>query len=90
MTSVLVLPVLQSVAVTLNETIGIHASIYFDLGDSTWSRKNATELKAAQQVAVLRHSPLTLLHLDQDPRPVVTVSSEGLGLFGRDGGIPPD
>ncbi|TEA32916.1 hypothetical protein DBR06_SOUSAS17010009, partial [Sousa chinensis] len=47
------------------DATGINVRSHLDLGDSTWGRRDAPELKASQPVVVPSHGPLTLIHLDQ-------------------------
>merc|ERR1739838_719251 len=52
--------------------------------------RDSGQIELAKVVVVLGHGPLALVHLDGDGGLVVRVGGEGLGLLGRDGGVPLD
>merc|ERR1719517_412940 len=74
----------------VEDTVGVNVEGHFDLGNTSRSRRNASEIELAQIVVVLGHGTLALVHLDRHSGLVVTVGGEGLGLLGGDGGVPLD
>merc|ERR1719370_1618886 len=74
----------------VEDTVGVNIEGHFDLGNTSRSRRNASEIKLAQIVVVLGHGTLALVHLDRHSGLVVAVGGEGLRLLGGDGGVPLD
>lgn len=74
----------------VEDTVGVDLEGDLDLGLTTRSRRDSTELKLTQQVVVLGHWALTLEHLDVDSGLVVLVGGEDLGLLGGDDGVTGD
>merc|ERR1719370_1926348 len=74
----------------VQDTISVNVKSHLNLWNSTGSRGNASEVKLAEVVVVLRHGALALVHLDRHSRLVVAVGGERLGLLGGNGGVPLD
>ncbi|GMR52836.1 hypothetical protein PMAYCL1PPCAC_23031, partial [Pristionchus mayeri] len=74
----------------VEDTVGINVEGDLDLGHSTGRGRDARELELAEQVVVLGHGTLSLVHLDEYPGLVVSVGGEGLGGLGGDGGVALD
>merc|ERR1712033_98647 len=74
----------------VQDTVGVNVEGDLDLGNSSWSWGNSCEVKLAEEMVVLGHGSLSLIHLDGDSWLVVRVGGEGLGLLGGDGGVPLD
>merc|ERR1712232_1438152 len=74
----------------VQDTVGVDVEGDLDLRNTTGSRGNASQVELAEEMVVLGHGPLTLVHLNGDGGLVVAVGGEGLGLLGGDGGVPLD
>merc|ERR1712232_149959 len=74
----------------VQDAVGVDVEGDLDLRDTTGSGGNAGQVKLSEEMVVLGHGPLPLVHLDGDGGLVVAVGSEGLGLLGGDGGVPLD
>merc|ERR1719189_1968942 len=74
----------------VQDAVGVNVEGDLDLGNTTGSGGNASQVKLAEEMIVLGHGPLSLVHLDGDGGLVVAVGGEGLGLLGGDGGVPLD
>ena len=74
----------------VHDTVGIDIEGDLNLGNTTGSGGNASELELSEEVVVLGASTLTLEDLDQDTGLVVGVGGEGLGLLGGDSGVALD
>merc|ERR1712203_565192 len=74
----------------VQDAVGVDIEGDLDLGNTTGSGGNAGQVKLAEEMVVLGHSPLALVHLDGHSGLVVAVGGEGLGLLGGDGGVPLD
>merc|ERR1719231_1182873 len=74
----------------LKDTVGIDLEGDVDLGDTTGSGGDTSELELAQKVVVLGHGTLSLENLDEHSRLVVLVSREGLRLLGGDDSVTGD
>merc|ERR1719204_2683063 len=74
----------------VEDTVGVNIKGHFDLGNTSRSRRNASEIELAQVVVVLGHGTLAFVHLDRHSGLVVAVGGEGLGLLGGNGGVPLD
>merc|ERR1719434_320753 len=74
----------------IQDTVGVNVKSDLNLGNSSWSWRNTSEVKLAEEMVVLGHGSLSLIDLDGDSRLVVRVGGEGLGLLGGDGGVPLD
>merc|ERR1719356_839972 len=74
----------------VEDTVGVNIKGHFDLGNTSRSRRNASEIEFAQIVVVLGHGTLALVHLDRHSGLVVAIGGEGLGLLGGNGGVPLD
>merc|ERR1719204_2962996 len=61
----------------VEDTVGVNIKSHFDLGNSSRSRRNASEIELAQVVVVLGHGTLALVHLDRHSGLVVAVGGEG-------------
>ena len=74
----------------IQDAIGVNIKDNVDLRHATRSRRDAAELKLAEQVIVLGAGALSLEDLNEHARLVVGVGGEDLLLLGGDGGIPGD
>ena len=74
----------------LHDTVGIDFERDLDLGNTTWSGGNASELELAEEVVVLGQGTFTLEDLNQDGRLVVGSGGEDLALAGGDDGVTRD
>merc|ERR1719245_2643549 len=74
----------------VQDAVGVDVEGDLDLRNTTGSRGNASQVKLAEEMVVLGHGPLSLVHLDGDGGLVVAVCGEGLGLLGGDGGSGSD
>ena len=63
---------------------------HFDLGDTTGSGGDASEVELAEEMVILGHGALTLEHLDGDGGLLVLVGGEGLRLLGGNNGTTGD
>jgi hypothetical protein len=79
-------PVVLSDAETFKIPLASIVKGNFNLGDTTRHRRNARELKLAEQVVMLGASTLSFVHLNEYTGLVVRVSGEDFGLFGGNGG----
>ena len=61
-----------------------------DLRYTTRRRRDAVEVELSEEIVVLGHRALALVHLDEHTRLVVGVGREGLVLLGGDGGVALD
>ena len=71
----------------VQDAVGVNVEGDLNLRDTSWSRRDASEIKLAKEMVVLGHGPLPLVHLDGDGWLVVAVGGEGLGLLGGDAGV---
>merc|ERR1711890_89012 len=74
----------------VQDTISIDVEGNLNLRNTTGCRRDSGQVELAEVMVILGHGPLTLIHLDGDSWLVVAVGGEGLGLLGRDGGVPLD
>uniref|UniRef100_A0AAG5CTL2 NAD-specific glutamate dehydrogenase n=1 Tax=Anopheles atroparvus TaxID=41427 RepID=A0AAG5CTL2_ANOAO len=74
----------------LQNTVGVDLKRHLDLGDATGRRRDASEVELAEQMVVLGHRPLALVHLDRDGVLVVRGGREDLRLLRRDDGVARD
>merc|ERR1719189_1584750 len=74
----------------VQDAVGVDVEGDLNLRNTSGSRGNTSQVKLAEEMVVLGHGPLPLVHLDGDGGLVVAVGGEGLGLFGRDVGVPLD
>merc|ERR1719452_327630 len=74
----------------IEDTVGVNVEGDLNLGNTPGSRRDTGQVELAEEVVVFGHGPLSLVHLDGDGGLVVAVGGEGLGLLGRDGGVPLD
>merc|ERR1719429_257599 len=74
----------------VENTVGVDVEGDLNLRHSSWSWRNSSQIKLTQEMIVLGHGSLALVHLDGDGGLVVGVGGEGLGLLGGDGGVPLD
>ncbi|UIZ23865.1 hypothetical protein KXD40_009725 [Peronospora effusa] len=65
-------------------SVGVNVEAYLNLRYATWSRRDAHQVKVAQELVVRRHLTLTLQHLDAHLRLRVGSRREHLRLLGRD------
>ena len=65
----------------VQNTIGIDIERDLNLRHSTRHRRNSVQMELAQQVVVLRHRSLSLVHLNQHARLTVAVRREDLRLL---------
>lgn len=68
--------------------IDLEGNLY--LGDTSGGRGNTIEIELPEDVVIAGHLSLALEYLDQHTWLVIGVCGEGLGLFGRDGGVTGD
>ena len=68
----------------IQDPVGVDVEGDLDLGHSARCRGDVGQLKLAEQVVVLGHGSLALVHLDEHAGLVVRVGRERLRLFGRD------
>merc|ERR1712186_18615 len=61
----------------VQDAVGVNVEGDLDLGNTTGSGGNASQVKLAEEMVVLGHGPLSLVHLDGDGRLVVAVGGEG-------------
>ena len=73
-----------------HDTISVNLERNLDLGNTTWSGRDASEFELAQQVVVLGEGAFTLKDLDQDGGLVVGGGGEDLALAGGDNGVTGD
>lgn len=71
----------------LEDTVGIELEGDLDLGNTTGSGGDTSELELAQDVVILGHGTLTLEDLDQDDGLVVGGGGEDLALASGDSGV---
>lgn len=71
----------------IEDAIGIDVKDNIDLGHSTGRRRDAGQLKFAQEVVVPCPGPFALKHLDEHSRLVVRVRRKNLLLLSGDGGV---
>merc|ERR1719244_702620 len=50
----------------LKDTVGINLKGHLNLGDTSWGRWDASQVKLSEDVVVLCHRSLSLKHLDGD------------------------
>ena len=74
----------------LHDTVGIDLECDLDLGNTTWSGGDASELELAEEVVVLGQGTFTLEDLNQDGGLVIGSSGENLALAGGDDGVTGD
>merc|ERR1719188_45144 len=74
----------------IQDTVGVYVKGDLNLRNSSWSWRNTSEVKLAEEMVVLGHCSLSLIDLDGDSWLIVRVGGEGLGLLGGDGGVPLD
>ncbi|KAF5137627.1 NAD-specific glutamate dehydrogenase [Metarhizium anisopliae] len=74
----------------VHDTIGIKIKGDLNLGNTTGSGRNTSELKLAEQVVVLGALTFTFKDLDKHTRLVVGEGREDLGLLGGNGGVAGD
>mmetsp|Transcript_8403 Transcript_8403/g.24096 ORF Transcript_8403/g.24096 Transcript_8403/m.24096 type:complete len:293 (-) Transcript_8403:614-1492(-) len=74
----------------VEDAVGVDVEGDSDLRNTTGSRGDARQLKAAQLVVVLGLAALALKHLDGHARLVVRVGGKDLLLLGGDGGVALD
>jgi hypothetical protein len=74
----------------LHDTVGVDLERNLDLGDTTWSGRNASELELAKKVVVLGERAFSLEDLDQDSGLVVGGGGEDLALAGGDDSVTGD
>jgi len=85
---------LVGLAVGLVGGVDVHDAVLvdvegdFDLGHSPGGGGDAVQVERTEFVVVLGHLAFALEDLDQDAGLVVGVGGEGLGLLGRDRGVP--
>ena len=73
-----------------HDTVGVDFERNLDLGNATWSGRDASELELAKEVVVLGEGAFTLVDFDQDGGLVVGSGGENLALAGGDDGVPGD
>merc|ERR1719487_801496 len=71
----------------IEHTVRVDVKGDLDLGHTTRSWRDPSELELAQQVVVLGAGALALVHLDEHTRLVVGVGGEGLRLLGWHSGV---
>ena len=74
----------------LHDTVGVDLERNLDLGNTTWSGGDASELELAKEVVVLGEGAFSLKDLDQDGGLVIGGGGEDLALAGGDGGTTGD
>merc|ERR1719228_73044 len=74
----------------VQDTIGVDIEGHLDLRNTSWSRRDSSQIELTKVVVVLGHGPLTFVDLDSDSWLVVRVGGEGLSLLGRNSGVPLD
>jgi len=74
----------------VQDTVLINIEGDFDLRNTSWSWCNTVEVELTEDVVVLGHGSFTFEDLDEYTWLVFSVSGEGLGLLGRDGGVSGD
>ena len=74
----------------VQDAIGVDVKGDLDLRHAPGRGRDAGQVELAEEVVVLGHGALALVHLDGDGGLVVAVGGEGLGLLGWDGGVPLD
>ena len=74
----------------VQDAIGVDVKGDLDLRHAPGRGRDAGQVELAEEVVVLGHGALALVHLDGDGGLVVAVGGEGLGLLGGDGGVPLD
>ena len=72
----------------VQDTVGIDVEGDLDLGGTTGSGRDTTEVELTEEMVVLSHLTLALEDLDENTWLVVSVGSEGLLLLGGDGSVP--
>ena len=65
----------------VQDSVGVDIERHLDLRDSSRRWRDVGQLKLSEEVVVLGHRTLSLIHLDQDARLVVRVRRERLRLF---------
>merc|ERR1711904_295354 len=74
----------------VQHAVGVDLESHFDLWLATWRRRDPAKLELTEQVVVLCHRSLALVHLDVHSRLVVLVSGEDLGFLGWDDSVSPN
>ena len=76
--------------VDVQDTIHGNIKRHLDLRNTTGCRRDAREIERPQEVTVLRHGALALVHFDRHRRLVIAIGREHLGLPGGNGAIARD
>ena len=71
----------------LHDTIGVDLERNLDLGNTAWSRRDASEFELSKEVVILGEGAFTLKDLDQDGGLVIGGGGEDLALAGGDDGV---
>ena len=74
----------------VQDTVGINIEGNLNLGNTTGSGGDTSQIELAEQVVVLGELTLTLEDLDGDSWLVIGVGGEGVGGLGGDGGVTVD
>jgi NAD-specific glutamate dehydrogenase len=74
----------------VQDNVSINVEDNFNLWNTTRSRRNARQLKLAEEVVVLGASTLSLVYLNKYTRLVVGVGGEDFRLLGGDGSVTLD
>merc|ERR550532_260347 len=72
----------------VQDTVGIDVKGDLNLRYSSGCGRNTSQIELAEEMVVTGHGALTFINLNGDGRLVVGVGSEGLGLLGRNSGVP--
>ena len=74
----------------VQDTICIDVEGDLNLRDTSWGRRDGGKVKLSKEMIILGHGPLSFIHLDSDGWLVIGIRGEGLGLLGRNSGVPLD
>eukprot|EP00126_Sphaerothecum_destruens_P006385 Sdes_comp19335_c0_seq2m10512 len=74
----------------VQNSVSINIKSNLNLGDSTWGRGDTTEFEFTQFVVIFGHGTLTFKDLNEYARLVISISGEGLSLFGGNCGVSLD
>jgi NAD-specific glutamate dehydrogenase len=74
----------------VQDTVSINVEGNFNLWNTARSRRNARQLKLAEELVVLGASTLSFVSLNKYTRLVVGVGGEDVGLLGGDGSVTLD
>ena len=72
----------------VEDAVGVDVEGDFNLGYSTWRRRDACQVEASDGLVIVGHGALALQHVDLHLGLVVGSGREHLALLGGDGGVP--